>query len=207
MIVAPDVWLSFFSKKRLENQRKSISLISYSSLVIGSFTFAFIRAYGFLLASLRCSERLHDEMVAAVLKAPVLFFDSNPIGRILNRFSKDVGCLDELLPDTFLLSVQVFLLLLSSVLVPIVTNPWVLFVVCPLAVVVFYISSYYLKTSRQLKRLESICRSPVYSHISETLDGLETIRTGRRQKDFQEQFYRCVILFLSTIKESSMQKR
>ena len=207
MIVAPDVWLSFFSKKRLENQRKSISLISYSSLVIGSFTFAFIRAYGFLLASLRCSERLHDEMVAAVLKAPVLFFDSNPVGRILNRFSKDVGCLDELLPDTFLLSVQVFLLLLSSVLVPIVTNPWVLFVVCPLAVVVFYISSYYLKTSRQLKRLESICRSPVYSHISETLDGLETIRTGRRQKDFQEQFYRCVILFLSTIKESSMQKR
>ena len=207
MIVAPDVWLSFFSKKRLENQRKSISLISYSSLVIGSFTFAFIRAYGFLLASLRCSERLHDEMVAAVLKAPVLFFDSNPVGRILNRFSKDVGCLDELLPDTFLLSVQVFLLLLSSVLVPIVTNPWVLFVVCPLAVVVFYISSYYLKTSRQLKRLESICRSPVYSHISETLDGLETIRTGRRQKDFQEQFYRCVIVFLSTIKESSMQKR
>ncbi|XP_022781787.1 multidrug resistance-associated protein 4-like isoform X2 [Stylophora pistillata] len=190
MIVAPDVWLSFFSKKRLENQREKMNLISYGCLVTASFVFAFIRAHGFLLACLRCSEQLQDKMVTAVLKAPVFFFDSNPVGRILNRFSKDVGCLDELLPDTFLVSVQVFLLLLSSVMVPIVTNPWVLFVVVPLSVVVVYISRYYLKTSRQLKRLESICRSPVYSHISETLNGLETIRTGRRHRDFEKEFYR-----------------
>ena len=195
MIVAPDVWLSFFSKKRLENQREKMNLISYGCLVTASFVFAFIRAHGFLLACLRCSEQLQDKMVTAVLKAPVFFFDSNPVGRILNRFSKDVGCLDELLPNTFLVSVQVFLLLLSSVMVPIVTNPWVLFVVVPLSVVVVYISRYYLKTSRQLKRLESICRSPVYSHISETLNGLETIRTGRRHRDFEKEFYRCVILF------------
>ncbi|PFX22724.1 Multidrug resistance-associated protein 4 [Stylophora pistillata] len=70
------------------------------------------------------------------------------------------------------------------------TNPWPLFIANPVAVIIVYICKYYLKTCRQLKRLESINRSPVYSHISETLNGLETIRTRGRQRNFVEQFYR-----------------
>ena len=202
VIIAPDVWLSFLTKKSQENQKDKTNLIIFGCLVLGSFIFATIRAYGFLWASLRCSERLHDRMVVAILEAPVLFFDSNPVGRILNRFSKDIGCLDELLPKTFLFSIQLALGMLASVVVPTVTNPWLLFVVVPLAVAVVYISKYYLKTSRQLKRLESINRSPVYSHISETMNGLETIRTRGRQKDFVAQFYRYVfkVSGLSTLK-------
>ena len=130
-------------------------------------------------------------MVLAILQSPVPFFDSNPVGRILNRFSKDVGCLDELLPHTFLLSIQRVLMVFASIIVPIVTNPWLLFLVVPLIVLVLYISKYYLKTSRELKRLESKCRSPVFFHFSETLNGLDTIRTRDRQKDFVDQFYRC----------------
>ncbi|XP_078347322.1 ATP-binding cassette sub-family C member 4-like [Oculina patagonica] len=190
MIVAPDVWLSFLTKKLPEDQKDKTNLTIYSSLVAGSLTFALIRAYGFFLVSLRCSERLHDKMVVAILQAPVLFFDSNPVGRILNRFSKDVGCLDEQLPKTFLASIQHVLLVFVSITVPTVTNPWLLFLVVPLTVVVVYISRYYLKTSRELKRLESICRSPVFSHFSETLNGLYTIRTRGRQRDFVDQFYR-----------------
>ena len=151
-----------------------------------------MRAREFLSASLRCSERLHDKMVVAVLQAPVLFFDSNPVGRIMNRFSKDVGCLDEVLPKTFLMSIQLVLLLFTTVLVPTVTNPWLLFIVVPLAVSVVCISKYYLKMSRELKRLESTCRSPVFSHFSETLNGLDTIRTRGRQRDFVDQFHRYI---------------
>ena len=192
MVVAPDVWLSLLTKKLPAEQRNKTNLTIYGCLVGASFIFLIIRAYVFLLACLRCSERLHDKMVVSLLQAPVLFFDSNPVGRILNRFSKDVGCLDELLPLRFLFSIQLVLLLFSSVIVPSITNPWLLFVTIPLIVLVFYISKYYLKTSRELKRLESICRSPVFSHISETLNGLETIRTRGRQKDFMEQFYRYI---------------
>ncbi|XP_020607744.1 multidrug resistance-associated protein 4-like [Orbicella faveolata] len=129
-------------------------------------------------------------MVLAILQAPVLFFDSNPVGRILNRFSKDVGCLDELLPRNFLLSIQCVLMVFASTIIPTITNPWLLFLVIPLIVLVLCISTYYLKTSRELKRLESICRSPVFSHFSETLNGLDTIRTRGRQRDFVDQFYR-----------------
>ena len=192
MIVAPDVRLLFLTKQLPEDQKNKRNLTIYGGLVGASLIFPFIRAYGFLLVSLRCSERLHDKMVVAVLQAPVLFFDSHPVGRVMNRFSKDVGCMDELLPKTFLMAIQLVLLVFSTVLVPTVTNPWLLFVVAPMTVLVMYISRYYLKTSRELKRLESICRSPVFSHISETLNGLDTIRTRGRQMDFVDQFYRYV---------------
>ena len=190
MLVSCDVWLTFLTKKHPEDQRDKRNIIIYGCLVGACFLFFIIRAFGFHLVSLKCSERLHDKMVVALLQAPVLFFDSNPVGRIMNRFSKDVGCMDEVLPKTFLQSVQVILLLFASVLVPAITNPWLLFLVVPIAVLAGLISRYYLRTSRELKRLESICRSPVFSHISETLDGLETIRTRRRQRDFMHRFYR-----------------
>lgn len=103
--------------------------------------------------------------------------------------------MDEVLPKAFLFAIQLVLAMLSSILVPTVANPWLLFVAVPMAVAVVYISQYYLKTSRQLKRLESINRSPVFSHISDTIDGLETIRTRARQKDFKEQFYRYVVQY------------
>ena len=192
MIVAPDVWLSILTKEIPEEQKDKINLVIYGCLVGASLTFAVVRAYGFFVISLRSSERLHDKMIVAILQAPVLFFDSNPVGRILNRFSKDVGCLDELLPKTFLDSIQHLLLVFASIIVQTVTNPWLLFLVIPLIVLVANISKYYLKTSRELKRLESICRSPVFSHISETLNGLDTIRTRGRKRDFMDQFYRYV---------------
>ena len=192
MLVSSDVWLSFLTKQQPKDQRAKINLNIYGCLVGASIIFATIRAYGFLFVSLRCSERLHDRMVVAVSQAPVLFFDSNPVGRIMNRFSKDVGCMDEILPKAFLFSIQSSLLLFSTILVPTVTNPWLLFVVVPMTVLGALISRYYLKTSRELKRLESICRSPVFSHISETLEGLETIRTRGSQSDFIDRFQRYV---------------
>ena len=190
VIVAPDVWLSTLTKKLPEDQKDNTNLSIYACLVSASLFLSVIRAYGFLLVSLRCSERLHDRMVFAILQAPVCFFDSNPVGRILNRFANDVGCLDELLPKTFVVSFQDGLSVFASIIVLTVTNPWLLFLVVPLTVLVLYISKYYLKTSRELKRLESICRSPVFSHFSETLNGLDTIRTRGRERDFVDQFCR-----------------
>ena len=189
-----DVWLSRLTKKRPGNQTNESDLIIYGSLVGASFIFLFIRAFGFYLLSLRCSECLHDRMVGAILQAPVFFFDSNPMGRMMNRFSKDIGAMDEVLPKTFLRAMQRTLLMFTSILLPTVINPWLLFAVMPIAVLAGLVSRYYLKTSRELKRLESINRSPVYSHFSETLDGLETIRTRNREGNFMDAFCRYVTL-------------
>lgn len=151
-----------------------------------------MRAYFFFMAVLRSSEKLHNNMTTAILKAPVLFFDSNPVGRILNLFSKDIGCLDEILPQTFLFAIQMVLFVLTAALLPLVANAWLAAVVVPIILLYVYIARYFMRTSRELKRLESISRSPVLSQISETLDGLDTIRSRGRQQEFAEQLYRCV---------------
>ena len=190
MLVSCDVWLSLLTKTHPEDQKNETNLIIYGSLVGASFIFLIIRAFSFYLVSLRCSERLHDKMAAAVLQAPVVFFDSNPVGRIMNRFSKDISCMDDVLPKTFLRAIQRTLLMFTSILLPTVINPWLLFALTPIAVLAGVISRYYLKTSRELQRLESVSRSPVFSHFSETLDGLDTIRTRKREKDFVDEFCR-----------------
>ena len=162
----------------------------YAIFVTLTFFCSILRAYLFFVVVLKASERLHNKMTNTILKAPVFFFDTNPVGRILNRFSKDIGCTDELLPMTFFLAVQVILLEVTAVVLSSVTNYLILAAITPLIAVFILIVRYFLKTSRELKRLESVCRSPVFSHISETLDGLDTIRSRGKQRDFVQQFYK-----------------
>ena len=181
IIVALDLWHSFLARLNPEDQKKKTYLSVLTCLVGACFIFTIVRTYGFLKICLKCAERLHDKMVVAILQAPVLFFDSNPVGRILNRFSNDIGCVDEMLPKTFLAAMQMLLMIFVQILVTVATNVWLIFLVVPISVLVVFLSNYYLKTARELKRLESISRSPVLAHFSESLRGLDTIRTRGRQ--------------------------
>ena len=189
VMVSPNVWLSYVTKMTAKNQQHETTLGIYASLVSAAFVVAFIRAYVFFYVSLRAAENLHNKMVTCVLQAPVLFFDTNPAGRILNRFSKDIGVIDELLPKMFLLATQLLLFVFAAALVPSFTNLWLALVTLPIFIIFAYLARYYLKTSRDLKRLESICRSPVFSHFSETMAGLDTIRTRKKERDFIDKFY------------------
>ena len=173
-----------------DDQRDSRNVGIYTSCVTAAVLLTTLRAYAFFLVVLKSSENLHNNMVTAILKAPVLFFDSNPIGRILNRFSKDIGGMDEVLPKTFLFAVQMVFFVLTAALVPLVANAWLLAVVVPIIVLYVNIARYFMRTSRELKRLESVCRSPVLTQISETLDGLDTIRSRGRQEEFADLLYR-----------------
>ena len=192
IIAAPDLWLSFLARLNPEDQKKKTYLSVFACLVGVCFIFTIVWAYGFFHVCLKCAERLHDKMVVAILQAPVLFFDSNPVGRILNRFSNYICCVDEMLPKTFLAAMQMLLVIFTQILVTVSTNVWLMFLVVPISVLVVFLSDYYLKTARELKRLESISRSPVFAHFSETLIGLDTIRTRGRQTDFVDALYRYV---------------
>ena len=104
------------------------------------------------------------------------FFDTTPIGRIINRFSKDIYTVDENLPDT----IRSYLATLSSVVGTIAVICFVTpkFIVCLLPISLFYMSqqNYFSKTYREIKRIDSVTRSPIYALFSETLDGVATIR-------------------------------
>ena len=114
---------------------------------------------------MRASRNLHDEMLQAVVHAPIRFFDSQPVGRILNRFSKDIGFLDDLLPWTILDFVQLAVNMIGTFILASVVNPWVLIAVVPLLIYLLWLRNFYLSSAREIKRLEAVQRSPVYSHF------------------------------------------
>ncbi|KAM4609455.1 ATP-binding cassette sub-family C member 4-like [Polymixia lowei] len=160
----------------------------YAGLTAASVASGFARSLVFFHVLVSSAQTLHDGMFNAILRTPVRFFDVNPIGRILNRFSKDIGHLDSLLPWTFVDFIQVFLQVLGVIAVAAAVIPWIILPVVPLLVAFLFLRRYFLRTSRDIKRLESTTRSPVFSHLSSSLQGLWTIRAFKAQQRFQQMF-------------------
>ena len=183
-------------------QRDKWTMAIYGVLVTVAVLVSVVGCYFLYYTTLRSSEKLHDRMATSVVQAPVLFFDTNPSGRIMNRFSKDIGSMDDMLPYDILYAVNLSLYALAAFLLPAGTNVWLVLAACPVVATVLYISRYYLKSSRELKRLEAVRCSPVYSHISETILGLEVIRASRMGPHFLKKFYRLVIWALLNLANS-----
>lgn len=137
-----------------------------------------------IFCSIEASRKLHERMAKAIFRSPMSFFDTTPAGRILNRFSSDIYKVDEVLARTFnMLFVNVaksgFTLAVISF-----TTPAFIGVIVPIGAMYLWIQRYYLRSSRELKRLDSVSRSPIYAHFQESLGGISTIRAYRQQQRF-----------------------
>ncbi|XP_052414905.1 ATP-binding cassette sub-family C member 4 [Carassius gibelio] len=160
----------------------------YAGLTGATIIFGFMRGLIMFNILVSSAETLHNRMFNSILRTPVHFFDINPIGRILNRFSKDIGQLDSLLPWTFVDFIQVFLQIIGVIAVASSVIPWILIPVIPLLLAFLFLRRYFLRTSRDVKRIESTTRSPVFSHLSSSLQGLWTIRAFKAEERFQQTF-------------------
>uniref|UniRef100_A0A4W5MSH2 Multidrug resistance-associated protein 4 n=1 Tax=Hucho hucho TaxID=62062 RepID=A0A4W5MSH2_9TELE len=160
----------------------------YAGLTGATLIFGFARSLVMFNVLVKAAQSLHNRMFNSILRTPVRFFDVNPIGRVLNRFSKDIGQLDAALPWTFVDFIQIFLQIIGVVAVAASVIPWILIPLVPLIIVFLFLRRYFLQTSRDVKRLESTTRSPVFSHLSSSLQGLWTIRAFRAEERFQNTF-------------------
>ncbi|CAF3656930.1 unnamed protein product [Rotaria sp. Silwood1] len=111
------------------------------------------------------------------------FFESNPSGRILNRASKDQQVMDEVLPATLFDAIQTLIMTTGSIIIIIIINPWMILLLILLAPAFWLLCRYYLRSSQQLKRIESVTRSPIFGLFASSLDGLTTIRAFKVQND------------------------
>uniref|UniRef100_A0A4W2CYB0 Uncharacterized protein n=1 Tax=Bos indicus x Bos taurus TaxID=30522 RepID=A0A4W2CYB0_BOBOX len=127
---------------------------AYSGLTFSTILFGITRSLLIFYVLVNASQTLHNKILRSILRAPVLFFYRNPIGRILNRFSKDIGHMDDSLPLIFQDFIQTFLLVVGMVVVMVAAIPWIAIPVIPLGIIFFVLRWYFLRTSCDVKRLE-----------------------------------------------------
>ncbi|KAI2474095.1 ATP binding cassette (ABC) transporter subfamily C member [Diabrotica virgifera virgifera] len=101
------------------------------------------------------------------------------LGRILNRFSNDMGIIDELLPKAMLDGTQVLLVLVGILVLVFIKILWMIIPAVVIGILFYYLRLFFLKTTQDVKRLEGVSRAPVYSHVIATLDGMTTIRASK----------------------------
>ncbi|XP_060517933.1 ATP-binding cassette subfamily C member 4-like [Cylas formicarius] len=180
--------LTWFQEFWLTHMTQEICLSIYSCLVISVITLTLTRSLWFYRCCMQASVRLHNNMFEKIVYATMRFFNTNPSGRILNRFSKDMNQVDEVLPMTLLDTTQICLMVSAIILVISTVNPWMLIPAVVILIIFYSIRVVFLRTSRDLKRLEGVTRSPVYSHLTASLQGLTTIRAFGAQEILKVEF-------------------
>lgn len=129
------------------------------------------------------SKRLHNDMAISVLRAPMSFFETTPIGRILNRFSNDIYKVDEVLGRVFGMFFSNSTKVLFTIIVICFSTWQFIFLILPLGALYVYYQQYYLKTSRELRRLDSVSRSPIFANFQESLNGVSLLERMVKKKD------------------------
>lgn len=134
--------------------------------------------------AVRASRILHQQLLSNILRVPMSFFDTTPTGRIVNRFAKDIFTVDETIPTSFRSWLSCLMGIISTLIVICLATPFFAVIIVPLTVFYCFVLRFYISTSRQLRRLDSVTRSPIYSHFGETVSGLSVIRAYGHQERF-----------------------
>ncbi|KAK2954099.1 Multidrug resistance-associated protein [Blattamonas nauphoetae] len=162
----------------------------YGFLTIASFLLLIIRGF-FSAAGVGRSARInHDRLLNNVMDCPSSFFDTTPLGRILNRFTGDIPQVDQFLVNRILQVISLWVTMTGQIVIIGVDTPWFLAIGIPVLFLYWLLLQFYARVSRNLQRLESIARSPVLSHFNETITGagLTTIRSYGREAEWKTKF-------------------
>uniref|UniRef100_A0A8B9JVZ3 ATP-binding cassette, sub-family C (CFTR/MRP), member 3 n=1 Tax=Astyanax mexicanus TaxID=7994 RepID=A0A8B9JVZ3_ASTMX len=186
--IGANIWLSQWtndSRDSVTAQEKVHMRVGvYASLGITQGILVMFSSFTLAMGKIQAARKLHQGLLDNKFHTPQAFFDTTPLGRIINRFSKDIYVIDEALPSTILMFLGTFFASVATMIVIVSSTPIFAVVIVPLALVYFFVQRFYVATSRQLKRLESVSRSPIYSHFSETITGTSVIRAYGRNSAF-----------------------
>jgi len=137
---------------------------------------ALVRMITLTAGALRASTVLHNAALRAVLAAPARFFSTNPAGRILNRFLSDVSTVDDTVRVSISSLAQLVFQLIATAVVMGITTPVALAVVAAMSVVYWWLARQYRISARDLRRMQSVAKSPVISHFAEAVRGVGVLR-------------------------------
>ena len=141
------------------------------------------------LTTIMASKNLHQKLINSILSAPLKFFDRTPIGRILNRLSADMNVIDAKLNSSFECVMFCAFNVIGAIAMNSVFVPYFIIPVVPVFLLFFIVQRFFIASCRELQRLECVARSPVLAHVSQSLNGLTTIRAFGSQERFVQECF------------------
>uniref|UniRef100_A0A8C2W9D8 ATP-binding cassette sub-family C member 8 n=1 Tax=Chinchilla lanigera TaxID=34839 RepID=A0A8C2W9D8_CHILA len=200
VLVAIDYWLAKWTDNALSLSpaARNCSLSQECSLdqTVYAMVFTLLCSLGIVLClvtsvtvewtGLKVAKSLHRSLLNRIILAPMRFFETTPLGSILNRFSSDCNTIDQHIPSTLECLSRSTLLCVSALAVISYVTPVFLVALLPLAIVCYFIQKYFRVASRDLQQLDDTTQLPLLSHFAETVEGLTTIRAFRYEARFQQ---------------------
>ncbi|TXT15664.1 hypothetical protein VHUM_00167 [Vanrija humicola] len=156
----------------------------YAALGFGSAISAFFMGFSNAYINYFASVRLHADAIQRIMFAPQSFFDTTPLGRTPPSFSKDVDTIDNTLSDAMRMSVGTIGNIVGAIILLAIVSPWFLIAVSVVLVLYWHCAQFYRRSSREFKRIDALLRSSLYSHFSESLSGIATIRAYGESERF-----------------------
>uniref|UniRef100_A0A8B9BKV5 ABC-type glutathione-S-conjugate transporter n=1 Tax=Anser brachyrhynchus TaxID=132585 RepID=A0A8B9BKV5_9AVES len=194
--VGTNLWLSAWTDdaERYQNQTYPVQQRDLRIGVFGALGVSQGESIFLLFATILCahgavqaSRIMHQRLLSNILRVPMSFFDTTPTGRIVNRFAKVRKSPEGTIPMSFRSWLSCFMAIISTLLMISLATPFFTIIVIPLGIFYYFVLRFYISTSRQLRRLDSVTRSPIYSHFGETVSGLSVIRAYGHQQRFLKQ--------------------
>ena len=136
----------------------------------------FTRDVFFYMRCAFAAKRIHESLLKGIMRSPMSFFDTNPLGRIINRFSSDIDTMEMMIPSQISDFVWCFCEIIATLIIIGYATPLFIISIIPIGIVFILFQRLYIVTSRQLKRLFSVSKSPVFSHFAEIVFGAQSIR-------------------------------
>ena len=165
-----------------------------AALAGATMIFAIVRSFYFFWIATNASKHLHDKMLKAVLHAPVRFFDTNPYGRIQNKFSKDVAVMDDFLPRHLATAMTLVAFFTGMLVLISISYPWLILGTIPYVLLTAHVGSKGFNSGREIKRTEAITNTSVYENISDCIQGVVSIRAYGMEKVFNDIHHRLVLV-------------
>ncbi|XP_047314972.1 ABC transporter C family member 4-like [Impatiens glandulifera] len=182
--VGSDYWLADETKASNSSFAPPLFIGVYTIIAVISCVLVLMRGVLVAFLGLKTAQKFFDQTLHSILHAPMSFFDTTPSGRILTRASSDQTNIDFIIPMFLSLALVMYFSFLSIVVVTCM-NAWpITILVIPLIWMNIWYRRYYIASSRELSRLDSITKAPVIHHFSETIEGVMTIRCFKKQNDF-----------------------
>ncbi|XP_069116792.1 ATP-binding cassette sub-family C member 10-like isoform X1 [Argopecten irradians] len=162
-------------------------MVVYACLSAVYSLFSLAREILFAYSGMNIAKTMHMSLLNTMLKAPMSFYDVTPVGRILNRFSSDMGTIDDSISHMVMVVLSQLCEVVGTLVMVCYGMPWFIAIIIPVGSIYFRLQEKYRHTSREVRRISSLNRSPIFSQFSETVSGLVTIRAFRESERFTDQ--------------------